>query len=164
MSFDFTLQATAELSLPLIMQVLCLPPHVLHSGLVSTSGDITDTPVCWDTGPAIRSDYLGRTKCWCWWRACSKIWECRNQCGSSGPRSIDHDSLCIDNPCLVWLCAWIGRNEPPVNTFCTIFLVIPVSRPPFLCLRIDTAPAMIYNHTVKSFEWGSKVCRAEPQQ
>lgn len=80
--------------------------------------------------PAIRSDYLGRTKCLCWWRACSKIWECRNQCGSSGPRSIDHDSLRIDNPCLVWLCAWIGRNEPPVNAFCTIFLVIPVSRPP----------------------------------
>lgn len=43
--------------------------------------------------PAIRSDYLGRTKCLCWWRACSKIWECRNQCGSSGPWRIDHDSL-----------------------------------------------------------------------
>lgn len=113
------------------MQVLCLPPHVLHSDVTWGWDQTTATPACWDTGPAIRSDYLGRTKCLCWWRACSKIWECRNQCGSSGPRSIDHDSLCIDNPCLVWLCAWIGRNEPPVNAFCTIFLVIPVSRPPF---------------------------------
>ncbi len=29
----------------------CLTPHVLHPGLVSTSSDITDTPVYWDTGP-----------------------------------------------------------------------------------------------------------------
>ncbi len=113
------------------------------------------------TDPAIRSDYLGRTKCLCWWRACSKIWECRNQCGSSGPWSIDHDSLRIDNPCLVWLCAWIGRNEPPVNAFCTIFLVIPVSRPPFLCLHIDTVTAMIYNHTVKSFEFAAQALNSK---
>lgn len=39
----------------------------------------------------------------------------------------------------------------------------PCLSPPFPCLGIDTAPAMIYNHTFKSFEW-NKLFSSGPHQ
>lgn len=158
------LPATAELSLPLTIQVLCLPPRVLHPGPVSTSSDITDTPVCWDTGHRHSIWLFRKNKVLVLMK--SLLENLRVQKSIWIQRAPEHWSRLPlhwhSMPCLamrVNRAKWASSERFLYHLPHDLCLL-----PPFLCLRIDTVPAMIYNHPVKSFEWVSKVCSTDPQQ
>lgn len=142
-----------------------LSPHVLHTGLVSTSSDtITHTPVCWDAGPRHSIWLFRKDKVLVLMK--SLLENLRVQKSMWMQRAPEHWSRLPlhwqSMPCLA-----MRVNRAKWASSERFLYHLPrdpcLSPPPLPGLRIDTVLGMIYNHTVKSFEWESKVCIAAPQ-